>query len=241
MKQQQLRCNICIHGVPAQNGENIPQLFSSICSALKVKLAATGVVSSYRTKPSHRSPGLIIVKLNSLDKKLEIVAAKRSHPKLSLANLNLSPANKLIYINNQMTPHMSAVFYKAKSAIINGHCKTAWLGANGIMIRLQDDSTTCVSSADSLDKLIAATIPLESDSSSVADEGIPPTPLSNKPGYAKRSRKRKPSNYPPNGSDNPRLPAHVNKKGKSAPKKNTQQKNDKNNTSSPSSIVLSDT
>lgn len=170
LKQQQLKTNICFNGIPLVDGENIPQILTAIWAAIKVHVSPTDIVSSHRTKPSQRSPGLICVKFSTFEKKNEVMLAKRN-TKLTLVdlNLNLQPGQRRIFANHQMTPYYSSLFYKARNAQAEGLIKASWIGNGGMNVRLADDSIKVAKSEMELTSIIAASVPTEVDSSSEED------------------------------------------------------------------------
>lgn len=190
LKQQQLKNNICFHGIPLKENENLHDIVKAIGSAIKVKIGPNDVISVHRTKPSQRSPGLIIVKLSSYEKKMEIMKAKRTKEKLfaSQLKMKLEPANKMIFINHQMTPYYSTLFYKAKAAAVDGRLKNCWIGGGCLCLRLTDNTQTVVKSCDELEAIVLAA-QLQSSSSSYesASDSGDPTQTTGK----KKTRKRK--------------------------------------------------
>lgn len=193
LKQQQLKCNICFNGIPAAEDENITNILKAIWTAIKVKVSPTDIINTHRTKPSQRSPGLICVKFASYDKKTEVMTAKRK-VKLTLADLNLSlsPGQRRIFANHQMTPYYSTIFYKARYAQANGCIKTSWIGNNGMNLRLNDDSIKVVKSISEFDSVVVAATPIELQSSSDEDStsAVLTPPVTNS--VKKKKKKRTP-------------------------------------------------
>lgn len=89
LKQQQLKESVCLHGIPQKNNENLRDIVKAVGAALKIRIGSNDIVKVHRTKPSKKSPGLIIIKLSSFDKKIEVMDAKKSISNLVVANLNL--------------------------------------------------------------------------------------------------------------------------------------------------------
>lgn len=155
MKQQQLKCNICLHGIVAIPDENLNSVAHLFCTKLNVKLTKGDIIGVHRTKPSARSPGLVCIKFGSYEKKMEVVNAKRNHGRMNLAAINLEPANNQIFVNHQMTPFFASLYHKARSVIFDGIFSACWIGSDGLRVRLPDGNTKTVRNMNELETLIA--------------------------------------------------------------------------------------
>lgn len=187
LKQQQLKDNVCLHGIPYRENENLKEIVKAVGNAIKVRIGSSDIVRVHRTKPSEKSPGLIVVKLSSFDMKLKVMEAKRSTAKLTVGHLKLrlEQSNSPIYINHQMTPFYSSLFYKARQAAADGYCKTCWINGSGLSIRMNDDSVVAIKSADELESLASKQSPCNSSTASfesAPDTSSPRThPVKSKP------------------------------------------------------------
>lgn len=152
MKQMGLRNNVCIHGVPSMAGEGLVNIVLAIGVAISVAIAADDISSVSRAKASAQSPGLIIVKFKDFKKKLEYLS-KEALPRLTVDHLKIAniQSKKLLCVNQQMTPYISAVFYRARAAVREGFFKACWLSDHGIAFRMHDDSTKTVTSGTEIE------------------------------------------------------------------------------------------
>lgn len=155
-KQAKLGGNLCIHGVPERQNESIMNIIKAICAALNVKFNNTDIISAHRSKPSAKSPGLIVVKFVNFNKKIELLQAKKNKKSLNLAQLKmgLEPKNKLIYFNHHMTPFYANIHRKCKQAQSDGSIEGCWLSSNGIIIKLNDNSTRLINKMDDIETII---------------------------------------------------------------------------------------
>lgn len=171
-KQQALKNNICFHGISSKPNENVEDTAKALLKSIGLPWRRERVVGIYRTKPSNNSPGFIIMKMASFEQKMEIFRAKKAKPLLKVKDLglNLPHEESRIFANNHLTPYYSALLSKAKSLSLDGYFKSIWLSNNGIMVKLQDDSQSCVKSEDELIKIVSdiSSVVLSSDN----DEGI---------------------------------------------------------------------
>lgn len=155
-KQQALKNNICISGIPVQSNENINSIVNSVLGALAVTISADDTQSSYRTKPRQNSNGLIIVKFPSFEKKLEVLSAKKKFKQLTLKDIKLGSSSVSVFISNQLTPFYSSLFYKAKLAISDGFFVSRWLCNKGVNVKTSDGTIHTVKSTADIDALTGA-------------------------------------------------------------------------------------
>lgn len=82
-KQQALKNNICISGIPKRDDENISAIVAAVMQAIAVPFTSNDVSASYRTKPRAKSTGLIVVRFETFDMKLAVLTAKKKTKQLS--------------------------------------------------------------------------------------------------------------------------------------------------------------
>lgn len=155
MKQQAIKNNICIHGVPLEPKENVMHIAKKLCTALKVKIKESDIVGAYRTKPSTKTSGLIVIKCASFDLKVSIMEAKRKFPKLCVSNITNFDCDKLVYVNHHLTPYYSKLYFKVKNARINGYFVSERLSGHGIIARKHDNTTITIRSSADLERAIS--------------------------------------------------------------------------------------
>lgn len=158
LKQFNLKNNVCIHGVPADANEDVHQIVKAIASLLSVEFGSGDILSAYRARPSNRSPGLIIVRLSSFEKKMQILTNKRKKKTLKVneLNLNLTKPDNKIYINSHLSPYFSSIHQKAKQACDEGKIKSCWIASNCVTIQLPNDERVLVKSLDELYAIVGS-------------------------------------------------------------------------------------
>lgn len=205
IKQFNLKNNVCISGIPSKQNESTIEIVTAVGKALKVQFGPHDIQSTYRTKASKKSPGLIIIKFANFEKKIELLSSKRNKKSLKVKelHLNLDKPKGELYINNQLTPHFAEIFMKAKRATFNEIIKSCWIGSNCVTIKLNDDKQILIKSMAELDAVIGkgelgAARANKSTSSVIDDNTInvniinsTPIPASSNSEPKKRGRKRK--------------------------------------------------
>lgn len=163
--KHQLKNNLCVHGIPFSESEKLNVILSALLATINIRLAKNDVLGIHRAKPSHSAPGLIIFKLASMEINQNVLAARRRVPRISVAALmlKLKPGNKLICINQHLTPHMSSTFYMCRGAVAEGYFKSCWVYGDGIGVRLYDGSVSTMRSRDDVDNAEAKQTPIPPD------------------------------------------------------------------------------
>lgn len=170
IKQQSLKNNICISGIPSIENENAIDTISKVFTALGFISDDGDIAAAYRTKSRPNSGGLLIVKFTSFEKKLELLSSKKKKRQLSLYNLKLGSKDSLVYIGNQLTPYYSSLFYKAKKAIGDGFFVSRWLSNQGVSVKLHDNTIHKIKSEEDIMSLTGILVPVHNESNTTTDE-----------------------------------------------------------------------
>lgn len=133
-KQEALRRNICICGIPHTVNEDLGAILSALSSAIGCSYDPLDFADKYRVKTNTGS--LIVIRFNNFKKKLEFLAASKKKGKLLVSNLNLnvSSSNSTIYINNHLTPHFAKIFRMGRQAVIEKRIDSCWFALNCVCI-----------------------------------------------------------------------------------------------------------
>lgn len=135
-KQQVLKNNMCISGIPKLNNEDPAVIVKAAFDAIGVK---TDIITAYRTNKLMKTSGLIVVKLPSFEFKLDVLKTKKAKPNLSIQHINIgAKVNSLVFINNQLTPYFS------KLAVKEGRLESRWMSGNGLKIKFLNGSIRTV-------------------------------------------------------------------------------------------------
>lgn len=155
--QYKLENCLTIIGIPPFQNENLSVLEDTvirIAGTLGVALNATEIDTTYRTKRNES----IVVKLSKNSKKNKILEQRRK--KIIKAGecfngLNADLANKIVYINQQLTPFFSELSRTCRQLMKRGQLHGYWMANKGIMVQKRNDSAPfLVKSSDELIKLV---------------------------------------------------------------------------------------
>lgn len=140
-KQQALRNNICIHGVPYTEDENLNNILTLLSEAIDVPINAANYSKVYRTTSKPNNPGIIIVCFADFSKKIEILNARKAKPNLTVGDLkmNVNQTNK-VYINNHLTPFFGRIHRAGRLAVNEGKLYSCWMSMNSICVRQAENS-----------------------------------------------------------------------------------------------------
>lgn len=171
-KHRKLKNNICIHGIPFAEAEDLSVVVNAFLRAIGVRVGEKEVEGMYRTKPSANSPGLVVVKFATFAAKLEVMNAKKQRRDLAVSHLALGLPNekKHIYVHHHLTPHISAVFYWARSCVAEGYAKALWIGSDGINVGLMDGAVKLLQPREHVERLEETMLPIARNRPSASDD-----------------------------------------------------------------------
>lgn len=170
LKQQALKNNVCISGIPSSADEDVDNIVKKMFTAVGITSKQGDVLSAYRTKSRPNSDGLIIVKFASFDMKLVLLEAKKKKKQLSLHHFDLGNKDAKVFLSNQLTPFYSSLFYTAKKAIADGFFVSRWLGNQGVNVKLHDGTIHRVKSEAEIISLTGDIVPQLIDLAVTSDE-----------------------------------------------------------------------
>lgn len=140
MKQRQLKCNISIGGVPANNSEDLLKIFNDICKVLNFNCPNDLITGIYRTAGGAKRS--IIVQLANESVKFGILNAKKNKKSIILEELEtkFTDSKNEIMINQQLTPFYGNLLYVARQAKKNGNIAECWFSMKGVYVKPQKTS-----------------------------------------------------------------------------------------------------
>lgn len=135
VKQEALRRNVCIFGIPHTVNENLGTILSALSSAIGCSIDPLDIADKYRVKAT-APVGLIVIRFNNFKKKLEFLASAKRKGRLSVSslNLNLSSSESIIYINNHLTPYFAKIFRMGRQAVMDKKIDSCWFAMNCVCI-----------------------------------------------------------------------------------------------------------
>ena len=115
IEQKTLTNSIRINGIPESSNESIPEILSAIGKEIKVKVSPNDVLSAQRAGFSNNNritPRAITVKFSDLNKKIEVLKAKKS--------LKSSTTHKKCHftVNSRSSGGNSTIIYETSIAWI---------------------------------------------------------------------------------------------------------------------------
>lgn len=122
MKQDQLKNNICISGVPPEmvNGENTAEIIIEIAKKLNVQIT-THQFSSYPVANNK----FIIARFFNIKHKQQLQNKIRARRSLMVEEVFTNTCNSQIYINDHLTPYMNRLYLAARLAKKDGKIASA--------------------------------------------------------------------------------------------------------------------
>lgn len=156
-KQNELRMNVSVVGVPPSRNENLRTIMIDLCRFFGIAVAEVDLPAVYRVGSSKSN--MFIVKFSSLQLKLKLMAAKSSKNVVlsDIKSISCSSvmSNNGIFINPHMTPAVGRLMFHGRMAKRENKLHKCWLGANGVMIQMTPDSeVVTVVSLDALKGLL---------------------------------------------------------------------------------------
>lgn len=190
-KQEALRQNICVHGIPYCENEDLNKIIAAVTLALNVNVTVNDITNSYRTKGTEGRPGLIVIRFATFNTKLNIMSASKAK-KLTLADLGMNSGTESspIYINNHLIPHYAQLLMHGKRAVADGKLAACWFARSSICVKPTPSSDlSWVNDISELNNIIASQ-PNESENSAKANQA-PKRKASKPPNTVANSKKPK--------------------------------------------------
>lgn len=155
-KQRSLKNNVSIFGVGRNDGENLPQIVSSIFDKIGCAVTDGQVVNCYRLNGNGNN--IIVVKLSDYEVKQNILKVKAQKP-VKLGDVITCEANEagsVIYINNHVTPFFGKLLKEGRIAVKKGEIHSCWINSFGCQLKLTENGKQhCYRSVDELSSLIS--------------------------------------------------------------------------------------
>lgn len=141
-KQDALRKNICIFGIPFSANENLDEVIASIGSAVGFIINKNDVTNAHRAGTNNV---LIIATFTNFRKKLEFLSAKKSKRSIRTSELGLTAdvPDQPVYVNNHLTPYFSRIFNMGRKAVAEKVLAACWVSSNCICVRKTESSEMC--------------------------------------------------------------------------------------------------
>lgn len=178
LKQDKLRNNICISGLPLSWGGDSVKCIIMIAGILGININPNDF-SSYTTA----SGKLIIASFYNYNHKQSIIRKLRVKRSLMAEEVFTAiKSNNQLYINDHLTPYFSHLFQMARNAKKNGFLASATSSGGRIRVRKHfDDAPTLISTETQLTMIIELEIDTESTSNmSSASTCCPGTSIEDK-------------------------------------------------------------
>lgn len=155
--QAKLAGNLVLIGVPYIEGEDLRGVWNKICQVIGVSTENGDVSEVFRKK--HRdgnAHGPVVVKLTSMKKKLEIVAAKKKKGAMAANELGFAETT-MVYVNHHTTPFFGKLLHLGRRAVIEKQCQQIWLCDGGMAVRTNgNDSVKVVKTIADFNNVIGA-------------------------------------------------------------------------------------
>lgn len=161
-RQQKLKNNVSICGVPKADDENASAVALTVFKAFGLNFSPTDFTGVYRTTGRFSA---IIVIFSEFTNKLSAMAAKSKKNVLlgDVADCDDSQRNTQIFINNHITPFFARLLGVGREGVRNKTIHSCWIATNGclvkktpegkpIIVRSMDDMTKLTGGADSSSK-----------------------------------------------------------------------------------------
>lgn len=137
-KQQQLRNNLSIMGIPPLRDEFVSSTVMKILNALGCNPVNEDLVTAYRTNGKNSS---IIIKLSSFEKKIDILnaRAKKTIRVKDIANVEPSLAENIIFVNLHVTPFFGKLLQEGRKLVKEKRFFSCWLASSGACVKLVEN------------------------------------------------------------------------------------------------------
>lgn len=137
-KRAETKKSIEIFGIPSEGGENVKKIIFDLAREAKVEVKEEDVAECFRIKSKDNRDRQIILKLNSTDKRNDILKAMKNR-KPTLRILQKQPENKKIFFNEALIPEAKRLLFLAKTEVKNRKWIKAWAYAGEIYILMENN------------------------------------------------------------------------------------------------------
>lgn len=155
LKQDQLKNNVCISGVPFDKitNNNTADIVKSIAKLLNIDLSR----SSFSSYPVAANK-FIIVHMYNIKNKQSLLSKIREKKSLMVEEVfNDVSSNGQIYLNDHLTPYFNRLFLAARNAKKNGQLASVTSYGGKIRVRIHiNDTPTIINTESQLHELINA-------------------------------------------------------------------------------------
>lgn len=150
-EQRKLRNNVAIIGLSPIVNENLKVTVNDLCNFLQVPLVDGDIDDAYRV--ANNRSNMLIVKFRNFTTKLELIKA-RSAKKVTVNDIrpSASNSNAQIVINSHVTPPISRMLQRGRSAVKDGIIAACWITGGASMLKATNDAQPL--QAKSFDELI---------------------------------------------------------------------------------------
>lgn len=154
-EQRKLRNNVSIIGLSPIPNENLKKTVNDLCTFLRVPLGDGDIDDAYRV--TNNRSNMIIVKFRNFTTKLSLLRAKTANKMhvsdiRSSAGVSADASNGQIFINSHMTPPISRMLQRARSAVKDGVIASCWITGSALMLKATKDAPPL--QAKSIDELV---------------------------------------------------------------------------------------
>lgn len=142
LEQQARQCNIEVSNLPERRDENLLNLIESIGTKIGCAINRREIVSIHRVPHASQTgkPKNVIVKLTSRIMRDNILGAYRIKKGITSAELGLSGAPYIIYINEHLTLRNKQLFRTAREAAKQANFRYVWVKHSTVLVRASDSS-----------------------------------------------------------------------------------------------------
>ncbi|XP_026328193.1 uncharacterized protein LOC113236379 [Hyposmocoma kahamanoa] len=142
LEQQARQCNIEITNLPEKRDENLLSIIESIGAKIGCAINRRDVVAIHRVPHASQTskPKNIIAKLTTRILRDNILGAYRIKKGMTSAELGLSGAPQIIYLNEHLTLRNKQLFRTAREAANKANFKYVWVKHSTILVRASDNS-----------------------------------------------------------------------------------------------------
>lgn len=155
-KQQQLKNNISIHGLPISENENAIKTALLVFAAFGLNFSEQNITAAYRASGAASATRSIIVKFAEFKDKLSVLNAKTKKPVTMKDVVQCSGElqNRSIYLNNHVTPFFAKLLAAGRNGVKSEQLHSCWIGTDGCLIKVKEgDSPKIVKSLTELEAI----------------------------------------------------------------------------------------
>lgn len=143
-QQQQLQNHVTIHGIRAEQGEDLKQTIINTAKILNVDVTKESIISARRMNNNNNpnTPTIIVTEFHTTEIKNKILQNAKVNGPIMLNQLKNSPnnENKKIYINEYLNTYTKTLYENAKKLKLNNQYKFVWVKHGNIYIRKNETS-----------------------------------------------------------------------------------------------------